>query len=164
MPCLLPLKIVLFTLLIPGAVTVYIPLRLLSPPVITPLSLLHLPALLAMLCGALIYLRCAWDFAIQGKGTPAPLDPPKHLVIAGLYRRTRNPMYQGVILLLLAECVYFGDTTLLLYAGTVALVFHLFVVFYEEPALLRRFGTDYSGYCRHVPRWGFAWQAFTARD
>lgn len=154
----LAIKVLLFTVLVPGAVTLFFPYRLLSNPYINWQSThmaLNIAALIFMLMGAAIYFRCAWDFAIQGLGTPAPIDPPKQLVIIGLYRRTRNPMYQGVILLLLAECLLFSDQGLLLYVGSIALTFHLFVVFYEEPALRSRFGKSYSDYCLQVPRWGY---------
>jgi len=149
----------LFTVLVPGSVTLYFPYQLLSQSGVNgqPISLsLAIPAVFGILIGAAIYLRCAWDFAVQGLGTPAPIDPPKHLVVIGLYRRTRNPMYQGVILLVLAECLLFTDQNLFLYASSIAVAFHLFVVFYEEPTLGNRFGEAYTDYCRQVPRWGFS--------
>lgn len=159
----LAFKVLLFTLLVPGTVMVYFPYSLLTRPgngLQMADSGLAFMAGACMLIGAAIYLRCAWDFASDGLGTPAPIDPPKKLVVKGLYRRTRNPMYLGVLLLLLAECLLFQDARLLIYTGSVALVFHLFVVFYEEPALGSRFGATYSDYCRQVPRWGFALHAF----
>ena len=81
-------------------------------------------------------------------------------MVSGLYRRTRNPMYQGVLLLLLAECLLFPAAGLLTYAMSIAAVFHTFVVFHEESILERRFGQSYRDYCRKVPRWGFALQPF----
>ncbi|MCQ8130393.1 methyltransferase family protein [Methylomonas rivi] len=154
----LGLKVLLFTLLIPGTVILYFPYSMVSASSnglhVGSLAL-AVPAGLFMLAGVAIYLRCAWDFAVAGLGTPAPIDPPKHLVIGGLYRRSRNPMYQGVLLLLLAECLLFPHAGLWMYAGSIALVFQTFVVFYEEPALAKRFGPAYSDYCRKVPRWGW---------
>jgi protein-S-isoprenylcysteine O-methyltransferase Ste14 len=149
------IKTLLFTLLIPGTVIVYLPYQLAfaenraSAPLI-----FAIPAFSAMLAGVSIYLRCAWDFIVQGLGTPAPIAPPRHLVSIGLYRWTRNPMYNGVLLLLLGECLLSRNPELLLYTSGVGLVFHLSIIFHEEPFLHRQFGTDYAEYCRRVPRWG----------
>ena len=154
----LGIKVLLFTLLIPGTVILYFPYSMVSASAgglrIASLPL-ALPAGFFMLVGLAIYLRCAWDFAVDGLGTPAPIDPPKHLVVRGLYRRSRNPMYQGVLLLLAAECLLFPHAGLWIYVGSIALVFQTFVVFYEEPVLRKRFGGAYQDYCRQVPRWGF---------
>ncbi len=162
---LLAFKVILFTVLVPGAVTLYFPYSLLfrsSGGNLHVASLaLAVPACVCILIGMAIYLRCAWDFAIDGLGTPAPLDPPKKLVVTGLYRWIRNPMYQGVLLILLGECLLFADRGLLIYTASFALVFHAFVVFYEEPILRSRFGVSYSDYCRKVPRWNFAFRPFT---
>ncbi len=161
----LAFKILLFTLIVPGTVLCYLPYWLLSNPNgnLQPANLAWaLPAGVCLILGLAIYLRCAWDFAVEGLGTPAPIDPPKKLVVTGLYRRTRNPMFQGVLLLLLAECLLYTDPALLIYAGSIALLFHVAVVFHEEPGLASRFGVSYSAYCRKVPRWGFALQAFSS--
>lgn len=160
----LAFKILLFTLLVPGTVLIYVPYRLLTDAdgnLHTADPAWALPAGVCILLGLGIYLRCAWDFAIDGLGTPAPIDPPKKLVVTGLYRRTRNPMFQGVLLLLLAECLLFLVPALLIYAASVALFFHVAVVFHEEPGLASRFGGSYRDYCRQVPRWGFAARAFS---
>ena len=160
----LAFKVMLFTVFVPGAVTLYFPYSLLSTPVggLQPTNLvLILPASLFILLGVAIYLRCAWDFAVEGLGTPAPIDPPKKLVVAGLYRWTRNPMYQGVLIILLAECLLFPVRSILVYAASVALVFHVFVVLYEEPSLGIRFGVSYRDYCQKVPRWGFSLRPFS---
>ena len=154
----------LFTVFVPGAVTLYAPYTLLSRSGgnLEPADLsLVFPASVCILFGVAIYLRCAWDFAVEGLGTPAPIDPPKKLVVAGLYRRTRNPMYQGILLILLAECLLFAVRSLSIYAASVALAFHVFVVLYEEPALGSRFGMSYKDYCRKVPRWGFVFRPFS---
>lgn len=153
----------LFTILVPGAVTLYLPYSLLSSSdgSLQAASLaLAVPASICILIGIAIYLRCAWDFAIEGLGTPAPIDPPKKLVVTGLYRWFRNPMYQGILLILLGECLLFIDPGLAIYTAAFALVFHLFVVFYEEPILRNRFGASYIDYCRQVPRWNFAFRLF----
>ena len=81
--------------------------------------------------GAALYLWCAWAFVTAGQGTPAPVDPPKRLVATGLYRMVRNPMYVGIVLILLGESIVFASLTLLGYAVLVWLCCHLFVVLYE---------------------------------
>ncbi len=92
-------------------------------------------------------------FALKGVGTPAPVFPTRHLVVTGFYRRVRNPMYVGVAAAILGQGLLFGDIRLLLYAVVIFLCFHLFVVFYEEPALRRQFGEEYVTFRKHVPRW-----------
>lgn len=163
MPAFLAFKVLLFTVLVPGTVILYIPYSLISDTsgAIPKADLsLAVPASVCILIGLGIYLRCAWEFAVEGLGTPAPIDPPKKLVITGLYRRTRNPMYQGILLLLLAECLLFRSQSLMIYAGSIGLTIHSLVVFYEEPILRARFGETYQRYCDNVPRWGFAFRAF----
>ena len=95
------LKTVIFTVLVPGTVAVVIP-RNIASDAGTP-TLFSSIGFLPMALGAAIYFWCAWDFATAGQGTPAPIDPPKHLVVRGLYRFVRNPMYAGVLLLLAGE-------------------------------------------------------------
>jgi protein-S-isoprenylcysteine O-methyltransferase Ste14 len=106
-----------------------------------------------ILLGAGVYLRCAWDFAVAGRGTPFPLDPPRELVARHLYRYVRNPMYLGVLSVLIGEALLFESVRLLGYAASVAAGFHLFVVLYEEPALRSQFGESYLRYAETVPRW-----------
>lgn len=103
--------------------------------------------------GALAVLWCFWDFTFKGRGTPAPIDPPKELVVSGLYRYIRNPIYVGVVLILLGHFLWFGFWWLLVYAGLAFLLTHLFVILYEEPNLRKRFGAGYEDYLRKVPRW-----------
>jgi protein-S-isoprenylcysteine O-methyltransferase Ste14 len=110
-------------------------------------------AIVPCILGGAILFRCAWEFAVVGRGTPAPIDPPKSIVVSGLYRFVRNPMYLGVELLILGEAWLFSSTRLLGYALLLGLGFHLFVVFYEEPSLTKKFGGAYQEYCRSVPRW-----------
>lgn len=109
--------------------------------------------LVPILLGALMYLWCACDFTFTGKGTPAPIDPPKELVVRGLYRFVRNPIYVGAALVIIGESVLFESTRLFVYALLLLLVFHLFVIYYEEPGLREKFGEAYEQYCRTVPRW-----------
>ena len=163
MPYSLVFKVLLFTVLVPGSVILYFPYSFITKAgahLQTDYPMLLASATLFIVIGTATYIRCAWDFAIQGLGTPAPIAPPKNLVVTGLYRRTRNPMYQGVLMLLFSECALFPEAGLLTYVLSIAAVFHTFVVFREEPELTRRFGASYRDYCRKVPRWGFALQPF----
>jgi protein-S-isoprenylcysteine O-methyltransferase Ste14 len=102
-----------------------------------------------------VALRCVWDFGWTGRGTPAPIAPPRRLVAVGFYRHVRNPMYLGFAAGWIGLWVVFGHASApaIGAAAAVALGVHLFVVLYEEPTLRRRFGADYEEYCRNVPRW-----------
>jgi protein-S-isoprenylcysteine O-methyltransferase Ste14 len=152
---MLLLKNITFTILVPGTVTVMIPYWIIRNFSVMPLQweILHYFALVPALLGVSIYLRCVWDFATVGRGTPAPIDPPKNLVVRGLFRYVRNPMYIGGLFLLLAEALFFRSKALLVYALAIFVIFHLFVVFYEEPVLERKFGMAYRLYRQHVRRW-----------
>jgi protein-S-isoprenylcysteine O-methyltransferase Ste14 len=110
------------------------------------------PGLLPVALGAALYLWSVWKFALAG-GTPAPIDPPTHLVVSGPYRVIRNPMYVGVPLVLLGESILFSSWAILGFATLVWVLFHLLVVFEEEPELNEKFGPSYGDYCRVVPRW-----------
>jgi protein-S-isoprenylcysteine O-methyltransferase Ste14 len=103
--------------------------------------------------GAGIYAWTVWDFASFGRGTPLPIDAPKKLVVRGMYRYTRNPMYSGVILVILGWASVFALGWLFVYALGVGVVFHLFVVMYEEPRLKQLFGEEYETYRAGVGRW-----------
>lgn len=118
-----------------------------------PLGGAGLVGVVPIVLGATILSWCALTFARLGKGTPAPFDPPKVLVASGLYRVARNPMYLGAELVLIGEATVFGSLATLIYAAALLLVFHLFLVSYEEPNLRRRFGVSYERYCEAVPRW-----------
>ncbi len=145
-------KNLIFTVLVPGAVAGWLPAVLARDA--APASAPWLVAGSALLAaGAAIYLWCLWDFASAGRGTPAPIDPPRTLVVRGLYRYTRNPMYLGVLTAIAGWVALYGSLALLGYGACVALAFHLFVVIYEEPALARRFGADYERYRTLAPRW-----------
>ena len=135
---LLALRAIFFVLLLPGTVAGYIPFGILSTAgrLRAPeLSLSSVGASILAIAGTVVLLRCVWDFFAKGKGTLAPIDPPRVLVVSGLYRFTRNPMYNGVLALILGEAWLFGSVSLLEYALLVLVLFHLFVVLYEEPAL-----------------------------
>jgi protein-S-isoprenylcysteine O-methyltransferase Ste14 len=105
--------------------------------------------------GALVLLPCLQAFAWRGLGTPAPFDPPRRLVVTGPYRFVRNPMYLGLGLGLIGEAIIYPNITawMLVLVAVLWMIVSLFVVFYEEPTLRRKFGSDYETYCRHVRRW-----------
>ncbi len=152
---LLLLKNLLFTVLVPGTVAFFVPYRIVfrgTESVRLDAVRLALAAPLVVL-GLVIYFWCLWDFAVRGRGTPAPVDPPKHLVVRGLYARVRNPIYVGVLLVVTGWAVLFHSRAVLEYGIVLGLLFHLFVVLVEEPQLRRRFGASYQSYCRAVPRW-----------
>jgi len=158
------LKTTLFAILIPGTVAGYIPYRIVSHNCPSEGILFSISMLLPMLlfsAGLLVALRCAMDFVFHGQGTPAPIDSPKELVVQGLYRYTRNPMYLGILMVLFSEAWAFWCGAQLLYAIVLWICFHLFVVFYEEPDLLRRFGDPYRQYRASVPRWWVRWRPYS---
>ena len=147
------LKSLLFLIVAPGMVAGYIPLVLLrkGPQIETGFfSYLAFPL---WLMGSIILLWSFWDFLIKGRGTPAPTDPPKELVATGFYRYIRNPMYVGVLLILIGHFLWFEFWLLLAYTALAFITTHLFVTFYEEPTLKRKFGASYEDYLQRVPRW-----------
>ncbi len=148
------LRTLIFLVLVPGTVLFYIPMAIASSTErLVPLGPFRFLGLAPLALGTAIVLWCARDFTVKGRGTPAPIDPPKELVVQGLYRYVRNPMYVGAVLILLGHFGWFRALDLLLYLTFVFLAFHLFVVFYEEPALTRKFGDRYRDYRASVPRW-----------
>ncbi len=164
MKIFLALRSVLFVILFPGTVVGYIPLQIIrngKTAIAPPLSLTSLLAAAVFMAGVSVLLRCVWDFFAAGRGTLAPFDPPTRLVARGLYRFTRNPMYNGVLAALAGEAWLFRSIPLLQYALLMFLIFHLFVVTYEEPALESQFGESYRAYRRSVPRWGLARHPFS---
>jgi len=103
--------------------------------------------------GVMMLLWCVRDFYVSGKGTLAPWDPPKRLVLVGLYRCTRNPMYVGISLLLAGWSFLAASQMLAGYLVILALLFHLRVLLYEEPRLKKQFGEEWEAYTAAVPRW-----------
>lgn len=114
---------------------------------------LHGEGVAVSLAGVLVLLWCVRDFYVAGKGTLAPWDPPRHLVRVGLYRVSRNPMYVGVLLILIGWTLAFRSRSLLIYASVVAILFHLRVVLSEEPWLARTFPGEWPRFKSQVPRW-----------
>jgi len=150
------LETIVFTLAVPGAVAFWLPgvildqRRLGLPPA---WSIPQFVALLPLGLGAAIYLRCLWEFATRGHGIPAPIDHPKELVVTGLYRYVRNPMYLGVLLFLLGESLFLEYPGFFVYAIAWVLFVHFNVLLYEEPNLRRKFGSSYERYTSAVHRW-----------
>jgi protein-S-isoprenylcysteine O-methyltransferase Ste14 len=103
--------------------------------------------------GGALALWCILTFALVGRGTPAPFDPPRKLVVRGPYRYVRNPMYIGAALALCGAALFYRSILLFGYAGVFLLAMHVFVVTYEEPTLVRLFGTEYEAYRARVGRW-----------
>ncbi|HVE71093.1 MAG TPA: isoprenylcysteine carboxylmethyltransferase family protein [Thermoanaerobaculia bacterium] len=112
-------------------------------------------AVALMVVGGAGMLKCVWDFAWKGQGTPAPFDPPRRLVVSGLYRWVRNPMYVSMGIFLVGEALALPQVTrpMLILVAVMGFVITLFIVTYEEPTLRRLFGEDYEHYGRHVRRW-----------
>ena len=144
---------ILFFILAPGMVAGFIPLALLRTGTRIQIGFLSYLAFPLWIVGTVILVWCFWDFLAKGKGTPAPIDTPRELVVTGLYRYVRNPMYVGVLLVIIGHFLWFGFWNLLIYAVLVFLAFNAFVIFYEEPNLRQRFGAAYEEYRKRVPRW-----------
>ena len=147
------LRSILFFILAPGMVAGVIPLTLLRNGSQIQTGFFSYFAFPLWIIGVATLLWCFWDFLVKGRGTPAPIDPPKELVVSGLYNYVRNPMYVGVLLVIISHFLWFGFWNLLIYAMVVFLSFSAFVIFYEEPTLKRKFGQAYEEYFKRVPRW-----------
>lgn len=143
------LEAVLAFLALPGIVAFLVPLAVLAPDAapFDPVAVIFLAP------GLLLLLWCVWEFYRSGKGTLAPWMPPKHLVVTGLYRFSRNPMYIGVVLILWGWAVGYRSSRLVAYALIMMIVFHLRVVLYEEPWLAQAHGDRWHTYRADVRRW-----------
>jgi protein-S-isoprenylcysteine O-methyltransferase Ste14 len=160
----LPVRAFLFTLVAPGSIVVYIPYLIVqSYPEQVSLGAWRYAGLLFILTGAALYLVSLFAFVTEGKGTPAiwfarPLafllgKEPEKLVLGGFYTRTRNPMYLGIVTLVLGEAAFFEYEMLYAYAAGLFLFFHCVIVFIEEPHLRRKFGKTYESYLQSTHRW-----------
>ena len=139
-----------------GFLLIYLPSRVLLWSGIVRPATMQAPQIAGMIVatlGALLALWCVVAFVSIGKGTPAPFDPPRRLVVRGPYRFVRNPMYLGGALTLAGAALFYRSLFLLGYDCFFLLAFSLFVLFYEEPTLRRTFGSDYEAYCHRVARW-----------
>ena len=140
-------------LALPFLATVVVPYLLVrNSSRLGPLSLVVTGCLLLVVGVALVSVTIH-HFATRGRGTLAPWDPPRRLVISGIYRYMRNPMITGVAFVLLGESLVFASAALTVWAAVFILANALYIPLVEEPALLRRFGTEYDSYRTHVPRW-----------
>lgn len=149
-------KTAFFFVLVPGTVAGYAPYRMLARRglwAMPELGIWQAAGALLIALGAAGLLWCGWHFAVTGRGTPAPFDPPRVLVVKGLYRYVRNPMYVTVATILIGESLFFQSWLLLRYLVACWVILHLFVVLYEEPTLRGKFGAAYEEYCKHVWRW-----------
>jgi protein-S-isoprenylcysteine O-methyltransferase Ste14 len=144
---------ILYLIFEAGVFALYIPLVLLRSGPRIETGIFSFLAFPLWLLGSIIILRCFWDFTFRGRGTPLPTDPPKELVITGFYRYVRNPIYVGAFLIFLAHFLWFGYWKLFLYAVLSFIGVHLYIIFYEEPNLRRKFGAAYEEYLQRVPRW-----------
>lgn len=146
----------IFLVLAPGTVSGYFP-WLISHWRILPPLLDFLPfrtiGVVFICAGLPVLLDSFARFALQGLGTPAPIAPPRHLVVTGLYRYVRNPMYVSVLLLIFGQGLLFGNVRVLAYGVIIWLAFFVLVVLYEEPILRRKFGNQYTEYTANVRRW-----------
>jgi protein-S-isoprenylcysteine O-methyltransferase Ste14 len=139
-----------------GLVLVFLPAQMLSGAGVARPAQLGAPQVAGMIvgaAGATVAIWCILTFVLIGRGTPAPFDPPRRLVVRGPYKHVRNPMYLGAGLALVGAALFYETGVLWAYAAGFLMLMHLVVVLYEEPALRRVFGEDYQAYCRHVRRW-----------
>ena len=149
-------KTLIFTILMPGTVGGLLPWLLAHGaqepmPQVAPVWIVT--GLLLLLLGVGLYLWCAGAFTFIGRGTPAPIDAPKALVVQGAYRWVRNPMYVAVLSVILGQALVFGSLLLIGYALLFWVIVHTFVIFVEEPSLRVQFGSSYDDYLHRVPRW-----------
>ena len=147
------LKSFIFLVFAPGMVAGYFPLAFLRKGAQVETGILAYLAFPLWAIGGVILLWSFWNFLHEGRGTPAPIDPPKELVAVGFYRYVRNPMYVAVLAAIIGHFLWFGYWSLLIYAIIVFFAFHIFVTYYEEPTLKRNFGAPYENYLKRVPRW-----------
>jgi protein-S-isoprenylcysteine O-methyltransferase Ste14 len=146
----------LFFLVAPGVMAGLIPwwiTRWQFQPAFLDLELMRVVGVVLVLAGLPGLVDSFLRFAREGLGTPAPIAPPERLVITGLYRYVRNPMYVSVIAIILGQAALFADWRLILCGALFWLAAHLYVVFYEEPTLARKFGEQYAAFRVNVPRW-----------
>jgi len=151
----LALRSIAWALLLPGLFAGYVPWRFfgLAHVQLDLQNPVHILGLVMIGLGAALLATCIWEFARSGRGTLAPVDPPRELVVKGLYRYVRNPMYLSVTMIVLGEVLLTGSRALLVYWAIWFVAVNLFVIGYEEPTLRRRFGASYERYTKEVGRW-----------
>ena len=147
-------KSIFFLFLVPGLLMGYFPYLISTTDMeLLSLGILSYLAFLLWLVGWAAMLWCLWNFTINGRGTPAPIDPPKELVAVGLYRFVRNPMYVAGLITLGGWILWSPSLPLIIAPILFFIAAHLFVTFYEEPTLKKKFGRAYGEYLKRVPRW-----------
>jgi protein-S-isoprenylcysteine O-methyltransferase Ste14 len=149
-------RAVIYATLFIGFFLIFVPARMLtSSGIVAPktIGLWQGAGILVTAAGAVLAVSCVLTFAFVGKGTPAPFDPPRRLVVRGPYRFVRNPMYLGAALAMTGAAIYYQSVALIVYVVVFLIATHLFVVAYEEPTLRRTFGKDYEAYRARVGRW-----------
>jgi protein-S-isoprenylcysteine O-methyltransferase Ste14 len=148
------IRTLIFTIFIPGFWTAMMPYWILPRGARPDWRGAGAGGWLLIAAGLALYFACAfWGFAVRGKGTPLPADPPKKLVVVGPYRIVRNPMYWSVAFVMLGEAAVFHSVALVDLAAVFFVGVNLFVLFFEEPGLRQKFGAEYEEYCRRTPRW-----------
>lgn len=148
------LKTILYMGFMHGLFTFYLPFQLaLFDQRFVDFGFFRYAALPLWVLGTLIIIWCSWDIIRKGRGTPAHFDPPKELVISGLYCYVRNPVYLGALLVQVGYIAWFGSGVAISYFLLFLLAYHILIVFIEEPILRNTFGTAYDDYMKKVPRW-----------
>lgn len=149
-------RAVTYATLFIGLVLVFLPSRLLQWTGVAAPAVMGVPQAVGVLLAGLGGALALWSilaFVLHGKGTPAPFDPPRCLVVSGPYELMRNPMYLGAALALMGAALFYRSVALAVYAGAFLILTHVFVLAYEEPTLKSTFGADYDAYCGRVGRW-----------
>jgi protein-S-isoprenylcysteine O-methyltransferase Ste14 len=145
-----------FLVVAPGFVVGLVPFWIsrwrIEPPLLG-LTAVRVVGAVLIVAGLPVLLESFWRFAMKGLGTPAPVMPTQRLVVSGLYRYVRNPMYLAVAAMIFGQALLFGDVRLLEYGALVWGAFHIFVLLYEEPTLTATYPTEYPVFRQHVPRW-----------
>ena len=139
-----------------GFLLVFLPSRIVARAGIAPVEAWSWPQIagaIVTVVGAVLAVSCILTFVFVGRGTPAPFDPPRRLVVRGPYRFVRNPMYIGAGSALIGAAMYYESWALAAYAAAFLVVMQLFVVLSEEPMLRAKFGVEYDAYCQSVRRW-----------
>ena len=154
-PMSLFLRNLAFTILQPGVVAGLVPYWIVkNQPILSrEISLIRGVGVLVFVLGLMIMIACIVRFGVEGRGTLSPVDPTQRLVVGGLYKFSRNPMYVGVMMILIGESIIFQSKNLWIYSGVVLVIFHVFILVHEEPRLRKDFGEAYTQYCKKVRRW-----------
>jgi protein-S-isoprenylcysteine O-methyltransferase Ste14 len=156
MRALILIRTLVYATVFVGVLLVLLPARVLSWAGVVPPATIQAPQIAGIvlaIAGGALTLWCVLCFALLGRGTPAPFDPPRRLVVRGPYRFLRNPMYLGAGLAVAGAGIFYKSLALIGYAALFLLFFHLFAIWVEEPALRRQFGAEYEAYSRRVRRW-----------